>query len=61
MKSGTYQLVLWVTYFVCFLMMQLRMDTLVFGLLTIVFCVAYSAVACLLVYKFGPRTFRLRQ
>ncbi len=61
MKSGTYQLVLWVTYFVCFLMMQLRMDTLVFGLLTIVFCVAYSAVACLLVYRFGPRTFRLRQ
>ena len=42
-------------------MMQLRMDTLVFGLLTIVFCVAYSAVACLLVYKFAPRTFRLRQ
>lgn len=60
MKSGTYQIVLWITYLVCFFLMQLRMDTLIFGFMTILFCVVYSGVACLLVYKFAPKTFRLR-
>lgn len=59
-KSGTYQLVLTATYLVCFYMMRLRMSTFVFGLLTIVFCVIYCVVASILVYKFAPRTFRLR-
>lgn len=60
-KSGTYQLVLSVTYIVCFLFMKLQMPTLVFGLMTIVFCVAYCIVACVLVYRLAPKTFRLRQ
>ncbi len=59
-KSGTYQIVLWVTYLICFFMMQLRMSTLVFGLVCIGFCLLYSAVACILVYRFSPKTFRLR-
>ena len=60
-KSGTYQLVLSVTYIVCFLFMNLQMPTLVFGLMTIAFCVAYCIVACVLVYRLAPKTFRLRQ
>ncbi len=60
MKSGTYRLVLSITYFVCFFLMQVRMPTLVFGLACIAFCVLYSAVACVLVYRYAPRTFRLR-
>lgn len=60
MKSGTYQLVMWATYFICFFLMQLRMSTLVFGILCIAFCVLYSFLACILIYKFAPRTFRLR-
>lgn len=60
MKSGTYQLVLSVTYFVCFFLMQVRMPTLVFGLTCIAFCVLYSIVACFLIYRFAPKTFRLR-
>jgi hypothetical protein len=28
--------------------------------MTIVFCVLYSVVACILVYKLAPKTFRLR-
>lgn len=60
MKSGTYQIVLSVTYVVCFLFMRLRMSTLLFGALTIVFCVAYSVAACVLVYFLAPKTFRLR-
>ena len=60
-KSGTYRLVMSITYLVCFFLMQVRMPTLVFGLLCIFFCVLYSIVACILVYKLAPRTFRLRQ
>ena len=60
MKSGTYRLVLSITCFVCFFLMQVRMPTLVFGLACIAFCVLYSAVACVLVYRYAPRTFRLR-
>lgn len=60
MKSGTYQLVMWATYFICFFLMQLRMSTLVFGILCIAFCVLYSFLASILIYKFAPRTFRLR-
>ena len=60
LKSGTYSLVLSATYLACFFMMQLRMPTLVFGMMTIVFCVLYSVVACVLVYRFAPNTFRIR-
>ena len=60
MKSATYQLVLTATYLVCFLMMQLRMSTLVFGLMTILFCLLYCVVASVLVFRFAPKTFKLR-
>ncbi len=40
--------------------MQVRMSTLVFGLMTILFCVLYCIVASILVFRFAPRTFRLR-
>ena len=60
LKGGTYKLVSIATYMVCYFLMQLRMPTLVFGGMTIVFCVLYSVVACILVYKLAPKTFRLR-
>ncbi len=60
LKSGTYQLVMALTYLVCYFMMQLKMSTLIFGIMTIVFCVLYSVVACVLVYRFAPKTFRFR-
>lgn len=59
-KSGTYRIVLTVTYLVCFSFMKLRMSTLLFGTMAIVFCILYSAAACVLVYRFAPKTFRLR-
>ena len=60
MKSGTYKIVMTVTYFVCYLMMRVQMPTLIFGLMTIVFCVAYSVIACVVVYRMAPKTFKLR-
>ena len=60
MKSGMYQVILSVTYLVCFFLMQVRMPILVFGIACIAFCVVYSIAACILVYRFAPKTFRLR-
>ncbi len=60
LKSGTYRVILFLTYFVCYMMMQVKMPILIFGALCIAFCVLYSIVACVLVYRFAPKTFRLR-
>ena len=60
MKSGTYRVVMTATYFVCFFLMNLRLPTLLFGALSIVFSVLYSVVACILIYRFAPKTFKLR-
>ena len=60
MKSGTYQIILSATYLICFFMMKLKMPTLIFGLMTIAFCLLYFLAACILVYRFAPKTFRLR-
>ncbi len=60
MKSGTYQIVMSATYFICFFFMQIKLPTLIFGLMTISFCILYCIIACLLIYKFAPKTFHLR-
>ncbi|MCR4793739.1 MAG: hypothetical protein K5898_00890 [Ruminococcus sp.] len=58
-KNGTYRIITTVTYLVCYWMIYVEVPALLFGALTIVFCVLYIAVACLLVYKFAPKTFRI--
>ncbi len=60
-KSATFQIANTITYLVCFYVMQAELPTLVFGALTILFCMLYSIVACILVYKIAPKTFRLRE
>lgn len=60
MKSGTYRIVMILTYVVCYAMMNLRLPILIFGVACIVFCLLYSIAASILVYKFAPQTFRLR-
>ena len=60
-KNGMYQVVKVATYVVCYYMIKVRMTTIVFGTLTIVFCILYCMIACILVYRFAPKTFRLRQ
>lgn len=59
-KSGMYQVIMWLTYMVCYMMIQMKMPTLIFGVMTIVFCVLYCIVASILVFKFAPKTFRIR-
>lgn len=60
MKSGTYRVLLILTYVVCYAMMQLRLPLFEFGAACIIFCVLYSIVSSILVYRYAPQTFRLR-
>ncbi len=60
LKGGTYKIITSATYVVCYVMMQLRFPTFTFGLITIIFCVLYSIIACILIYKLAPKTFRIR-
>lgn len=60
-KNGMYQVVKVATYVVCYYMIKVRMPTIIFGTLTMVFCILYCMIACILVYRFAPKTFRLRQ
>ena len=60
-KNGMYQVVKVATYVVCYYMIKVRMPTIVFGTINIVFCILYCMIACILVYRFAPKTFRLRQ
>lgn len=59
-KSGTYKLIMGATYMLCWAMMQIRMPLMIFGAACIAFCVLYSVVASVLVYRFAPKTFRIR-
>ena len=60
MKSATYQIILYVTYLACFFATKFRMSTLMFGVMTIIFCILYGILACILVYRLAPKTFKLR-
>lgn len=59
-KSGTYKVMTSITYIVCYMMLQVKMPTLLFGMAAIAFCVLYCIVASVLVYGLAPRTFRIR-
>lgn len=60
LKSGTYQIVTGLTYFVCYMLSKTQLPAMLFGLLCIGFCLTYSVIACVLVYRIAPRTFRIR-
>ena len=60
MKGGVYQFLTGLTYFVCYVLIDAEIPSTLFSSLSIVFCLVYSAVACVAVYIFAPKTFRLR-
>lgn len=59
-KSGMYQVIMGVTYMACYVFMQIELPTLYFGISMIIFCVLYCIVSSLLIYKYAPKTFRIR-
>lgn len=60
MKSSTYSIVQGLTYFVCYYMIRLKLPTIEFGLAMVAFCVLYCLISLVIVYKYAPKTFKLR-
>ncbi len=60
-KSAAYGIVNWVTYFICYAGIQVRLPTMLFGSVISIFCVLYAVIAFVLAYRLAPRTFKLRQ
>lgn len=60
-KSGMYSVANTLTYVACYLFIQLRAPTFVFASLTIIFSVIYIILALILVYRYAPQRFKLKQ
>lgn len=60
MKSSTYSVIQSLTYVVCYYMIRVKLPTISFGLVMILFSVLYSVVSLYLVYKYAHKTFKLR-
>lgn len=59
-KSGTFQVVNFITYMFCYMFIQIHPNPFWFAIIMTAFCALYSVIACMLVYKFAARTFRIR-
>ncbi|MEG1067394.1 MAG: hypothetical protein RSD90_01990 [Anaerovoracaceae bacterium] len=62
MKSVSYNIVSYVTYFFAFIPTQLadNFSNLLFGSFVIIFTIVYVAISLFLAYKYAPRTFKIR-
>ena len=59
-KSSTYRVVQMITYFVCYFMIDQKISTLYFGMGTIIFSILYCFISLVIVYRYAPKTFKIR-
>lgn len=59
-KDSTYGLVQGLTHVVCFFMTEMKLPTLPFGIVIIIFSILYCLISLILAYKLAPKTFKLR-
>lgn len=60
MKSTTYTIASLVTYWLCYYISDLKVSSFAFGIIMILFAIIYSLVSLFLVYRYAPKTFKLR-
>lgn len=60
-KSPLYSVINTITYITSYTIMQLDVSGMIFVEIILAFCVVYILLACLLVYIFAPRTFRIHK
>lgn len=59
-KSSTYKVVQFMTYFICYYMIELKLPTLYFGACAVIFCLLYSLISLIIIYRLAPKTFKIR-
>ncbi len=60
MKSPVYSVITFLTYFICYFILDDPIPTQIFALVVIVFSVVYVPISMILVYKIASKTFKLR-
>ena len=60
MKNPFYRILNMAVYLLCFICMEIRTGSTGFTLLVLGFTALYIAAALLLVYRFAPKTFRVK-
>lgn len=60
-KSPLYSVINTVTYIVSYLTMQIEVSGMIFVEVVVAFCIVYILLACFLVYKLAPKTFRIHK
>lgn len=60
-KSSTYSIVNGITYFICYMCIDLRLPITMFATFIIIFTLLYIVISLFLVYKYAPLTFKLKQ
>ena len=60
MKSMTYNVISLLTYVVCYMGMDIHLPTILFGTAMTLFSIIYVIIALILVYRYAPRTFKIR-
>ncbi|MBQ4045719.1 MAG: hypothetical protein II627_04665 [Lachnospiraceae bacterium] len=53
-----YNIIIGLTYFVSYFLMRIELEPLGFAIVCIAFCIAYSIIACMLVYRYAAKTFK---
>lgn len=59
-KCAAYTFINMLTYMVCYIFMQLELNPLPMSIVVSIFCVIYCIAACVLVYKYAAKTFKIR-
>ena len=59
-KNPFYRILNMAVYILCFICMEIRTGSMGFTLIVLGFTAAYIAVALILVYRFAPKTFRVK-
>lgn len=59
-KCAAYSFINGATYVVCYMFMQLELNPLPMSIVVSIFCVIYCIAACVLVYKYAAKTFKIR-
>jgi hypothetical protein len=60
-KSGTYGIVNGITYFICYMCIEVKISTIIFAPLVTLFAIIYILISLVLIYKYAPMTFKLKQ
>ena len=59
-KSSKYGIVNGITYFICYMFIEVEIPTIIFAPCITVFAIIYILISLLLVYKYAPITFKLK-